>query len=343
MLPKHEDRRPRLLLVDDEPTNLHVLRQILGEDYRLQFATDGRKALQLAQQQKPDLILLDIMMPELNGYDVCRQLKADPRTESIPVIFVSALAEVGDEADGFAAGAVDYIIKPVRAPVVRARVRTHLSLVDIEALRQSRLQIVQRLGRAAEYKDNETGMHVLRMSHYSHALALGMGCAPEWADDLLHAAPMHDVGKIGIPDAVLLKPGPLDDEEWQIMRQHPVIGAEILGEHEGGMLQMARSIALAHHEQWVGSGYPAGLRGTDIPLAARIVAIADVFDALTSVRPYKRAWSVDEALAHLAAQAGSHFDPELVSAFISLRSQLEAIRQRWKDESPACAELAAAL
>lgn len=343
MLPKHEDRRPRLLLVDDEPTNLHVLRQILGEDDRLQFATDGRKALQLAQQQKPDLILLDIMMPELNGYDVCRQLKADPRTESIPVIFVSALAEVGDEADGFAAGAVDYIIKPVRAPVVRARVRTHLSLVDIEALRQSRLQIVQRLGRAAEYKDNETGMHVLRMSHYSHALALAMGCAPEWADDLLHAAPMHDVGKIGIPDAVLLKPGPLDDEEWQIMRQHPVIGAEILGEHEGGMLQMARSIALAHHEQWDGSGYPAGLRGTDIPLAARIVAIADVFDALTSVRPYKRAWSVDEALAHIAAQAGCHFDPELVSAFISLRSQLEAIRQRWKDESPACAELAAAL
>lgn len=177
----------------------------------------------------------------------------------------------------------------------------HLSLVDIEALRQSRLQIVQRLGRAAEYKDNETGMHVLRMSHYSHALALAMGCAPEWADDLLHAAPMHDVGKIGIPDAVLLKPGPLDDEEWQIMRQHPVIGAEILGEHEGGMLQMARSIALAHHEQWDGSGYPAGLRGTDIPLAARIVAIADVFDALTSVRPYKRAWSVDEALQHRQA------------------------------------------
>ncbi len=343
MLPKHEDRRPRLLLVDDEPTNLHVLRQILGEDYLLQFATDGRKALQLAQQQKPDLILLDSMMPELNGYDVCRQLKADPSTESIPVIFVSALSEVGDEADGFEAGAVDYIIKPVRAPVVRARVRTQLSLVDIEALRQSRLQIVQRLGRAAEYKDNETGMHVLRMSHYSHALALAMGCHPEWADDLLHAAPMHDVGKIGIPDAVLLKPGPLNEEEWKIMRQHPAIGAEILGEHESGMLQMARTIALAHHEKWDGSGYPAGLRGTDIPLAARIVAIADVFDALTSVRPYKRAWSVDEALAHIASQARSHFDPELVSVFLSLRPQLEAIRQRWKDESPASAERAAAL
>lgn len=343
MLPSHEDRRPRLLLVDDEPTNLHVLRQILGEDYRLQFATDGHKALQLAQQQRPDLILLDIMMPQLNGYDVCRQLKADPKTECIPVIFVSALSEMGDEADGFEAGAVDYIIKPVRAPVVRARVRTHLSLVDIEALRQSRLQIVQRLGRAAEYKDNETGMHVLRMSHFSRALALAIGCAPEWAEDLLLAAPMHDVGKIGIPDAVLLKPGPLTEEEWKIMRQHPAIGAEILGEHEGGVLQLARTIALTHHEKWDGSGYPAGLRGADIPLAARIVAIADVFDALTSVRPYKRAWSVDEALAHIQSQAGIHFDPELVSVFISLRTQLEEIRQRWKDELPDGAELAAAL
>lgn len=343
MLPSHEDRRPRLLLVDDEPTNLHVLRQILGEDYRLQFATDGHKALQLAQQQRPDLILLDIMMPQLNGYDVCRQLKADPKTECIPVIFVSALSEMGDEADGFEAGAVDYIIKPVRAPVVRARVRTHLSLVDIEALRQSRLQIVQRLGRAAEYKDNETGMHVLRMSHFSRALALAIGCAPEWAEDLLLAAPMHDVGKIGIPDAVLLKPGPLTEEEWKIMRQQPAIGAEILGEHEGGVLQLARTIALTHHEKWDGSGYPAGLRGADIPLAARIVAIADVFDALTSVRPYKRAWSVDEALAHIQSQAGIHFDPELVSVFISLRTQLEEIRQRWKDELPDGAELAAAL
>ena len=342
MLPSHEDRRPRLLLVDDEPTNLHVLRQILGEDYRLQFATDGHKALQLAQQQRPDLILLDIMMPQLNGYDVCRQLKADPKTECIPVIFVSALSEMGDEADGFEAGAVDYIIKPVRAPVVRARVRTHLSLVDIEALRQSRLQIVQRLGRAAEYKDNETGMHVLRMSHFSRALALAIGCAPEWAEDLLLAAPMHDVGKIGIPDAVLLKPGPLTEEEWKIMRQHPAIGAEILGEHEGGVLQLARTIALTHHEKWDGSGYPAGLRGADIPLAARIVAIADVFDALTSVRPYKRAWSVDEALAHIQSQAGIHFDPELVSVFISLRkSRLQS--QRWKDELPDGAELAAAL
>ncbi|MEG1100453.1 MAG: response regulator [Comamonas sp.] len=334
MLPSHEDRRPRLLLVDDEPTNLHVLRQILGTSYRLQFATDGAKALQLVQQQKPDLILLDIMMPTLSGYEVCRQLKASAQTQNIPVIFVSALSEMGDEAEGFDVGGVDYIVKPVRAPIVRARVRTHLSLVRTEALRQSRLHIVQRLGRAAEYKDNETGMHVLRMSHFAHALALAIGCSPEWADELLHAAPMHDVGKIGIPDAVLLKPGPLTDSEWQIMRQHPAIGAEILGEDDSGILQLARSIALTHHEKWDGSGYPAGLCGNAIPLAARIVTIADVFDALTSVRPYKRAWSVDDAMAHIQGQAGLHFDPDLVPVFLSLREQLETIRQRWKDEAP---------
>jgi putative two-component system response regulator len=332
--PSHDDRRPRLLLVDDEPTNLHVLRQILGDDYRLQFATDGARALQLARQQPPDLILLDIMMPQLNGYDVCRQLKAQPETRSIPVIFVSALSDMGDEAEGFEAGGVDYIIKPVRAPVVRARIRTHLSLVRAEALRQSRLQIVQCLGRAAEYKDNETGMHVLRMSHFAQTLALAIGCSAEWADELLHAAPMHDVGKIGIPDAILLKPGPLNDSEWQVMRQHPVIGAEIFGEHDDGLLHLARTIALTHHEKWDGSGYPLGLRGTDIPLASRLVAIADVFDALTSVRPYKRAWSVDEALAHIASQSGLHFDPDLVPVFLGLRPQLEAIRQRWSDEEP---------
>lgn len=330
----HEDRRPRLLLVDDEPTNLHVLRQILGNDYRLQFATDGAKALQLVAQQPPDLILLDIMMPSLNGYEVCRQLKTATATQHIPVIFVSALSDIGDEAEGFDAGGVDYIIKPVRAPIVRARVRTHLSLVDAKALRQSRLHIVQRLGRAAEYKDNKTGLHVMRMSHFSQALALAIGCSAAWADELLHASPMHDVGKIGIPDAVMLKPGPLTRSEWDIMRQHPLIGAEIIGEHDNSLLRMARNIALYHHEKWDGSGYPHGLRGHDIPLAARIVAIADVFDALTSERPYKRAWSVDEALAHLKAHSGTHFDPQLVPAFLALREQLDAIRKRWQDAVP---------
>lgn len=325
------DPRPTLLIVDDEPANLQVLRQVLKDDYRLLFATDGNRALDLARQEHPRLVLLDVMMPELDGYATCTALKADPTTAAIPVIFVTALVDSSDEARGFECGAVDYITKPISAPVVRARVRTHLSLVRTEMLQQSRLQIVQMLGRASEFKDNETGMHVIRMSHFSHRLALAIGCGEEWADELLNAAPMHDVGKIGIPDAVLQKPGALDAEEWQIMRQHPSIGADIIGTHTSGVLQMARAVALGHHEKWDGSGYPNGLAGLAIPLEARIVAIADVFDALTSKRPYKDAWPAEEAMAFIQSQSGRHFDPDLVEAFIPLLPELLAIRQRWAD------------
>ena len=325
------DQRPRLLLVDDEPTNLQVLRHVLQADYRLLFATDGARALQVAREQLPQLILLDIMMPGMDGYAVCRALKADPATAGIPVIFVTALNDSQDETAGFDVGAVDYITKPVSPPVVRARVRTHLSLVRMEELRETRLQIVQRLGRAAEYKDNETGLHVIRMSHFSQLLALAAGCSPAWAEDLLNAAPMHDVGKIGIPDAVLRKPGPLDADEWATMRRHPEIGAEIIGEYPSGVLQLAREIALAHHEKWDGSGYPRGLAGEAIPLSARIVAIADVFDALTTRRPYKEPWPVQDALDHIAAQAGKHFDPALVALFAPLLPQLLEIRARWAE------------
>ena len=330
MTPAH-DQRPRLLLVDDEPTNLQVLRHVLQADYRLLFATDGARALQVTREQLPQLILLDIMMPGMDGYAVCRALKADPATAGIPVIFITALNDSQDETAGFDVGAVDYITKPVSPPVVRARVRTHLSLVRMDELRETRLQIVQRLGRAAEYKDNETGMHVIRMSHFSQLLALAAGCSPAWAEDLLNAAPMHDVGKIGIPDAVLRKPGPLDADEWATMRRHPEIGVEIIGEHPSGVLQLAREIALAHHEKWDGSGYPRGLAGEAIPLSARIVAIADVFDALTTRRPYKEPWPVQDALDHIAAQAGKHFDPALVALFAPLLPQLLEIRARWAE------------
>ena len=325
------DQRPRLLLVDDEPTNLQVLRHVLQADYRLLFATDGARALQVAREQRPDLVLLDIMMPNMDGYAVCRALKADAATASIPVIFITALNDSQDETAGFDVGGVDYLTKPVSPPVVRARVRTHLSLVRMDELRETRLQIVQRLGRAAEYKDNETGLHVIRMSHFSQLLALAAGCSPAWAEDLLNAAPMHDVGKIGIPDAVLRKPGPLDADEWATMRRHPEIGAEIIGEHPSGVLQLAREIALAHHEKWDGSGYPRGLAGEAIPLSARIVAIADVFDALTTRRPYKEPWPVQEAMNHIAAQAGKHFDPALVALFAPLLPQLLEIRARWAE------------
>ena len=325
------DQRPRLLLVDDEPTNLQVLRHVLQADYRLLFATDGARALQVAREQLPQLILLDIMMPGMDGYAVCRALKADPATAGIPVIFITALNDSQDETAGFDVGGVDYLTKPVSPPVVRARVRTHLSLVRMEELRETRLQIVQRLGRAAEYKDNETGLHVIRMSHFSKLLALAAGHSPAWAEDLLNAAPMHDVGKIGIPDAVLRKPGPLDAAEWDTMRRHPEIGAEIIGEHPSGVLQLAREIALAHHEKWDGSGYPRYLAGEAIPLSARIVAIADVFDALTTRRPYKEPWPVQDALDHIAAQAGKHFDPALVALFAPLLPQLLEIRARWAE------------
>ena len=196
--------RPTLLIVDDEPTNLQVLRQILQADHRLLFARDGHKALELARSEHPNLILMDVMMPGMTGHDACKALKADPLTRDIPVIFVTALAETDNEALGFELGAVDYIIKPVSPPIVKARVRNHLSLVRMDELLESRMQIIERLGRAAEYKDNETGLHVIRMSHYAQTLALAAGWAPFAAEELLTAAPMHDIGKIGIPDHILL-------------------------------------------------------------------------------------------------------------------------------------------
>ena len=315
----------------DEPANLQVLRHILQEDYRLLFAKDGAKALELAAREKPELILLDVMMPGMTGYQVCAQLKATPATSTIPVIFVTALADVEDEAQGFAVGAVDYITKPVSPPIVKARVRTHLSLVRVEELRETRLQIVQRLGLAAEYKDNETGLHVIRMSHYSRVLALAAGFSEAQAEELLNAAPMHDVGKIGIPDAVLRKPGKLDSEEWEVMKQHAQIGADIIGEHPSGLLRMAREIALNHHEKWDGSGYPRGIGGAEIPVEARIIAIADVFDALTSERPYKKAWPVEEAVQLLREQSGRHFDPELVELFLGQLPAILEIKERWAE------------
>lgn len=330
-------RRATLLIADDEPTNLQVLRQILQADYRLLFAKDGAKAVELAHTERPDLILLDVMMPNMTGHDACRALKADAATRDIPVIFVTAMADTQDEARGFELGAVDYIVKPVSPPIVRARVRTHLSLVRMDELRETRMQIIERLGRAAEYKDNETGLHVIRMSHYAQVLALAAGWSEVDAEELLAAAPMHDIGKIGIPDHILLKPRPLSPEEWAVMRNHPRIGADIIGEHRSTVLRLAREIALGHHEKWDGSGYPQSLAGEAIPASARIVAIADVFDALTTARPYKQAWTVEAALDQLRQDAGKHFDPQLVELFMGVLPQVLAIRERWKEDEAAAA------
>ncbi len=335
--------KQKILLVDDEAMNLHLFKRILSDQYTPIFAKNGPEALDRAVRNAPDLILLDVMMPGMDGYAVCERLKADARTEKIPVIFVSAMNDVKDEARGFEAGAVDYISKPVSPPIVNARIRTHLALRDqnrileemvrerTAELSRTRLDIIHRLGRAAEFRDNETGFHVIRMSQCCQLLAEKAGLDEEDCHTILHASPMHDVGKIGIPDRILLKPGPLDPEEWALMKKHPEFGAQIIGRHDSALLRMAATIAMTHHEKWDGSGYPKGLAGEQISIYGRIVAVADVFDALTSERPYKKAWSVEEAFEFVRDQSGRHFDPNLAERFLSARDEVLAIRDRWSE------------
>lgn len=326
------ESRSTILVADDEPTNLQVLRYTLQADYRLLFAKTGEKALELVRLECPDLILLDVMMPGMSGYEVCERLKGDPKTSSIPVIFITALADQNYEHQGLEVGAVDYITKPFNPHIVKARIRTHLSLVRVEELQASRLQIVRRLGAAAEFKDNDTGMHIIRMSHYAKALALALGYSEAAADELLHAAPLHDIGKIGIPDAILQKPGKLNPDEWVVMQQHTVMGAKIIGDHESGLLKTASLIALNHHEKWDGSGYPSGLARDEIPTAAQIVALVDVFDALTSARPYKPAWKAEDAIHYIQQEAGIHFDPELVRAFQHVVPEILLLQKQLADK-----------
>ena len=334
-----------ILVVDDTPENIDVLREVLHPEYRIKAALNGPRALKIAQASpRPSLILLDIMMPEMDGYEVCRQLKANPRTSDIPVIFVSAMSSDHNEAHGLALGAVDYITKPVRPEIVRARVGTHLALRDqtrcleelvaqrTKELRESRLQVINCLGRAAEFKDNETGMHVQRMSFYVRLIAQHLDEPPAWVELLYLAAPMHDIGKIGIPDQVLLKPGKLDSEEWALMQRHTEFGGNIIGDHDSELMCLAKEVALNHHEKWDGSGYPCGIKGEEIPLSARIVAIADVFDALTSERAYKKAWAIDDAVRWIDQQSGSHFDPCLVEAFHEVLPEILKIRERYAED-----------
>jgi putative two-component system response regulator len=346
-----EAARKSILVVDDAPENIDVLKSILAPHYTVKAATSGATALMLASSPTPpDLILLDVVMPQMSGLDVCRALKADPKTHGIPVIFVTAITDKEDEAFGFSLGASDYLTKPVNAPVVLARVRTHLALYEhsrhleilvtertaalqkkSSELEATQLAIIQRLARAAEFRDNETGLHVIRFSKYARLLAKMAGLSDTEADQMMNASLMHDVGKIGIPDNILLKPGKLSAEEFEVIKQHPGIGAEIIGSHDSKLLQLASIISLTHHEKWDGSGYPNGLRGEAIPLAGRICAIADVYDALTSVRPYKDAWSADDAFAYLSDQAGKSLDPHLVGVFAEMRPAIEEISSTFRE------------
>lgn len=338
-----QQERPVVLVVDDAAESIDVARGVLATEFQVKAAISGAKALDIVEQNLPDLVLLDVMMPDMSGYDVCRRLKQNPRTAPIPVVFATTLSDAESEATGLALGAVDYVTKPYVPALLRSRIKTHIALFRQQVvlehlvaertreLLETRLEIIRRLGRAAEYRDNETGMHVLRMSHISRVIATRSGIAPADAELILQASPMHDIGKLGIPDRILLKPSRLNREEWAEMQRHTTIGAAIIGEHPSELMVMARKVALYHHERWDGSGYPEGLSGTNIPLEARVVALADVFDALLSVRPYKRAWTVKETVRYFEEQRGRHFESRLVDALLGGLDDCLAIRSRFAD------------
>ncbi len=359
--------RARILVVDDEPINVKVLVDLLRDQYALVVAKDGPQALsRLEGDNLPDLVLLDVMMPDMDGLDVCRRIKEDPRTTDIPVIFVTALGQTHDEAVGFSVGAVDYITKPISPPVVLARVATHLSLRRAQVrLRTENTRLEQRvaertrdltrtqdvtiraLASLAETRDNETGNHIRRTQNYVRALAEALRDHPRFRDQLddraidllFKSAPLHDIGKVGIPDAILLKPGKLTDDEFTIMKTHAALGRTALvkaldGEATGAsidFLRYAMEIAVGHHEKWDGSGYPAGLKGDAIPLSARLMAVADVYDALISRRVYKPPFPHEKAVSMIAAGKGGHFDPDIVEAFLRISDVFSTIAAEFAD------------
>ncbi|MCF8075344.1 MAG: response regulator [Desulfotignum sp.] len=334
-----------VLVVDDVKENIDVLSHILSDHYRVKAATSGEMALTVARKTLPDIILLDIMMPGMDGYDTCRRLKQIPETRNIPVIFVTAKNQVMDEVKGFETGAVDYIGKPVNPVITLARVKTHIALsnqkkcLEIQVqeqtreIRETRLEIIRKLGRAAEYKDNDTGLHVERMSRYTYLIATAYGLDDHESQLVLQASPMHDIGKIGVPDMVLKKPGRLTVQEWNLMDKHPLIGGRIIGESRAELLQAARIIAEQHHERWDGTGYPYRLKADEIHVYARLTSVADVFDALTSRRPYKAAWDIDAAVDLIQDQKGKQFDPAVVDAFSAVLPDILNIKHQFAETS----------
>lgn len=340
-----------VLVVDDTPTNIIILEKILTrQGYSVLKAASGADALKIAAEGIPDLILLDIMMPEINGFEVCRRLASAESTKSIPVIFLTAAQDAALLKEGFEAGGADYLTKPFQVEELLARVRVQIENRRLrhnlerevairtrqlsEALNRieiAHLEILNRLSQAAEFRDNETANHLKRMGHYSVIIGKTAGLDNDRLGMLSAASAMHDLGKIGIPDSILLKPGKLTPEEFAVMKKHPAIGAELLKDIDSPLMEMATTIALTHHEKFDGSGYPAGLSGQNIPLEGRIVALADVFDALTSARPYKRAWSVTEAMEYIEGGAGKHFDPALVECMKSALGEIVKIQQQFKD------------
>ena len=365
--PPNQPSSPKatVLVIDDSPDSLALLSHLLKDTYRVKVATHGEVGIKVAcSAQPPDVILLDIMMPDVDGYEVCRQLKANPATQPIPVIFLSAKSDAEDEQKGLALGAVDYIIKPISPAILLARVATQLALkASADFLRDKSDFLEQEVARRtqeisnaqdvtilamtslAETRDSDTGNHIRRTQHYVKALAQALTehprfkarLSPQVINVLFKSAPLHDIGKVGIPDRILLKPSSLSPQEFEIMRTHTTLGFEAIEQAERALgtqvpfLQMAKEIALSHQEKWDGTGYPQGLKGDAIPMSARLMAVADVYDALISQRVYKAALPHDRAVQIVFQGRGSHFDPDMVDAFIGIQDEFNAIAQRYKD------------
>lgn len=366
--PLELSRKCTVLVVDDTPTNLSLMSDLLRPDYKVKLAPSGDRALQIVAAEKPDLILLDIMMPDMDGYEVLRRLQFNPDTEDIPVIFLTAMSASDDETVGLELGAVDYIAKPINPAITLARVRNHLQLKRARdllahhnhfleqevasrtrALAELQDATIRAMASLAETRDNETGNHIRRTQHYVEALARHLQNHPRFRDELTEdaiqvifkSAPLHDIGKVGIPDRILLKPGKLTPEEFEIMKTHTTLGrdaivaAETESTQNNPFFRYAKEIAYSHQEKWDGSGYPEGLVGNMIPLSARLMAVADVYDALISERVYKAAFPHEMAVEIIRDGQGSHFDPDVVDAFLSLSEEFRRIAQEFADSDHA--------
>lgn len=347
-----------VLVVDDELFNRELLEGLLIPlGYEVTLAVDGKEALEKVKEKSPDVILLDIMMPVMDGFEVVRRLKGKKETKNISIVMVTALSEVEDRIKALDAGANDFMTKPVDMAELRATVSSQMQVkayydhmrdyqkeLEAEVAKRTKqlreafekikiasLDTIYRLSRAAEYKDEDTGAHIKRMSHFSVAVAKQMNLDDHTIETILYAAPMHDIGKIGIPDRILQKQAKLEPDEWEIMKKHTIIGSQIMEKSDAEFIKLGEIIALTHHEKWDGSGYPKGLKDKAIPLAGRITAIADVFDALTSKRSYKRAFSLEKSFTIIKEGKGSHFDPKVVAAFFSIEKEIISIKEKYQD------------
>lgn len=338
------NRRFKILVVDDTPKNIQVVGSILqNQSYQVAFATNGQRALDAIGQNSYDLILLDVMMPHLNGYDTCKALKKLPNGEHVPVIFLTAKNDEASIIEGFDSGGIDYVTKPFNQRELLARVETHLKLKSYEddletkvkklttEIEQTQREVIFTMGAIGESRSKETGNHVKRVAKYSYIMAIKYGLSEKQARLLQQASPMHDIGKVAIPDAILNKAGKLDPDEWEVMKTHAILGYEMLKCSDRPILKAAATLALTHHERFDGSGYPHGLAGQDIHIYGRITAICDVFDALGSARCYKKAWSDEDIFALLEKQRGKHFDPELVDLMFVNMDEILTVREELKD------------